>query len=86
MWRYRIHRGKFKPTYRTYNTRNQRLLDISAVPPSRAGGCGCWRAEGTIWRNPSTGGSGLSASGHSVDCFNSHVFPKQEKKDTKGVL
>lgn len=32
------------------------------------------------------GDSGLSASGHSVDCFNSHVFPKQEKKDTKGVL
>lgn len=32
------------------------------------------------------GDSSLSAPGHSIDCFNSHVFPKQEKKTQKGCF
>lgn len=32
------------------------------------------------------GDLGLSTPGHSVDCFNSHVFPKQEKRTQKGCF
>lgn len=67
----------------TYNTPE---TDVSSTYPlslSRAGGCGCWRAEGTIWSNPSTGWLGPQCVGALCWLFQQPCFPKARKKDTK---
>lgn len=77
----RRYRSQFKPTHiqHTKATSSRHIRCPSqgqgaAVAGGPRGPYGETRVQGVL---------GLSASGHSVDCFNSHVFPKQEKRTQK---
>lgn len=81
MWRYRIHGGKFKPTY-IQHTKPTSSAHIRC-PSQGRGGCGCWWAEGTIWRNLSTGGLGPQCVRALCWLFQQPCFPKARKKGHK---
>lgn len=64
----------------TYNTPE---TDVSSTYPlslSRAGGCGGWRAEGTIWSNPSTGGTQASVRRGTLLTVATAMFSQSKKK------
>lgn len=83
MWRCRIHRGKFKPTYRTYNTRNRRLLDISAGPPLKGRGLRLLEGRGDHMEKPEYGGLGPRRVGALCWLFQQPCFPKARKNGHK---